>query len=203
VLLASLRGVVVRGPVTAEGHAFALTRDWLGPQTYEWEDADRRTALGELARRYLIGHGPAGPRDLATWSGLSLRDARAGFDSIRAELTDAEPGVVDLSWRSERAVPAPPRLLPAFDPYLLGWHERGFAVPEAYRRRVAPGGGMLRATATADGSAIGTWSISRRAGRGAAIRIDPFTPPSEAVMAALRDDADDVAEFEGGAPRRG
>ena len=43
---------------------------------------DRDAALAELARRYLRGHGPACDRDLAAWSGLPLRDARAGLAAI-------------------------------------------------------------------------------------------------------------------------
>ena len=37
-------------------------------------------ALGELARRYLVGHGPAGERDLAAWAGITLGAGRAVSD---------------------------------------------------------------------------------------------------------------------------
>ena len=74
--LASLRGLVVRGPMCRREQAYVLVRDWLGEQP---RSADRGSALAELARRYLVGHGPAGDRDLARWAGLPLRDARAGL----------------------------------------------------------------------------------------------------------------------------
>src|SRR5205807_526163 len=64
---ASLRHRVVRGPVQDGEHAYVLADTWLGPAP---EPLDRRDALTELARRYLAGHGPAGPRDLAVWAGM-------------------------------------------------------------------------------------------------------------------------------------
>jgi hypothetical protein len=65
-MLASLRGLAVRGPMVGKQHAYALVADWLGPQP----KVDREQALAELAGRYLAGHGPAGERDLAKWAGL-------------------------------------------------------------------------------------------------------------------------------------
>jgi hypothetical protein len=143
-----------QGTIVSNGAAFTLTRDWLGATP---RPQDRGVALAELARRYLRGHGPATAADLAAWSGLGLRDARAGLAAIGDEL--AEDGdLADLAGRGE-PVPSPPRLLPAFDPYLLGWKDRSFAVEPAFARRVHPGGGIIRATAVVDGGVVGTWTM--------------------------------------------
>jgi hypothetical protein len=103
---------------------------------------DRAAALAELGRRYLAAHAPADAADLARWAGISLRDARAAITDVPLP----EP---------ERV---PPRLLGAFDPYLLGWRDRSFAVPPEHARRVHPGGGMIRAVATDDGLVVGEWA---------------------------------------------
>jgi Winged helix DNA-binding domain len=137
--------------------------------------------LGELARRYLAAHRPAEPQDLAAWSGLPLRDARAGFAAA------GKPG----GGRPPARVA--PRLLPAFDPYLLGWRSRDFAVPAAHARAVHPGGGMLRATMTADGRAVGTWTL-----RGGKVALEPFAPLPARARAALERDAADVERFAAG-----
>src|SRR5215218_10097661 len=174
--LAARRGVAVLGPVRDGERAFALARDWLGATPELPLPADRRdAALAELARRYLRGHGQA----------------------IAAELADAGPGgLVDLAGRPEPPPEAlAPRLLPAFDPYLLGWKDRGFAVPDAHARRVHPGGGILRAVATSDGVAVGTWSARRR-GASLDIAIEPFGPLGVGVAEALDREAGDVARFE-------
>ena len=131
---------------------------------------DRDAALAELARRYLRGHGPACDRDLAAWSGLPLRDARAGLAAIAGELAEEQDGLVDLADRPPPPDrPLPELLLPAFDPYLLGWRDRSFAVPPAHARAVHPGGGIIRATIVADGVVTGTW----RRDRGRILR-EPF-----------------------------
>jgi winged helix DNA-binding protein len=211
-MLAALRGIAVLGPLRDDGgHAFVLTRDWLGAAPApELEGSERGAALAELARRYLAGHGPAAPADLAAWSGLTLRDARAGLEAIASELAQRDDDLVDLARRepapgaarSRDAAPGaarerdsppgaiPARLLAAFDPYLLGWKDRGFAVPARYAKRVHPGGGMLRATATVDGRAVGTWSVA-----GGAVALDLFARVDSAAKAALRADGQDVARF--------
>jgi uncharacterized Fe-S cluster-containing radical SAM superfamily protein len=151
-------------------------------------------ALAELARRYLRGHGPADAADLASWSGLPLRDARAGLAAIAGELTrDGE--LVDLTGRPDPPARLPARLLGAFDPYLMGWRERAFAVAPEHARRVHPGGGIVRATAIANGRAVGTWTMRR-----GAVVVAPFAPLPAFVAAALERDAADVARFESPAP---
>ena len=191
-MLAALRGVAVLGPLREDGdHAFALARDWLGtaPPT-ELAGAERDGALAELARRYLAAHGPAAPADLAAWSGLALRDARAGMTAIASELAERGDDLVDLAAREPTPEAIPARLLAAFDPYLLGWRDRAFAVPTRYAKRVHPGGGMLRATATVDGLAVGTWTSA-----GGKPKLEPFGRLPAGARAALAADADDVARF--------
>ncbi len=185
--LAAARGHVVLGPVRDGRQCFAPARDWLGsPQ----RAPDRDAALAELARRYLRAHGPAMDVDLAAWSGLPLRDARAGLAAIAAEL-EQDGALVDLARR-----PAPPRRLPArllggFDPYMLGWRERTFAVAHEHAQRVHPGGGIVRATAIANGRAVGTWTA-----KGGAVAVEPFAPLATGVSAALRREAAAVERFD-------
>jgi len=185
--LAAAEGSVVLGPVRDGAHRFALTRDWLGPQAAAPE---RATAVAELARRYLQGHGPATDADLATWSGLPLPDARAGLTAIAGEL-EQDGELVDLARRAAPPRRLEARLLPAFDPYLLGWRDRLFAVAPEYARRVHPGGGILRATAVTQGRVVGTWS--RRRGE---VAVEPFAPLGARVAAALEREAAAVTRFE-------
>jgi hypothetical protein len=196
-LFAALRGVLVLGPLKVDGQAFVLTEDWLGARPRaKVGESEREGVLSELARRYLRSHGPASPEDLATWAGLPLRDARAGFESIAPELVD-EGGLSALAGRNTEVALPPPNLLPAFDPYLLGWKDRGFAVAETHRRRVHPGGGILRSVVLVDGAAAGTWSIRRGREKTVTIDIDPFAPLTDEVVDALHQHAFDVARFEG------
>ena len=94
-MLACLRGIAVRGPMAGREHAYVLVRDWLGPL----KEVDRETALSELARRYLAGHGPAGARDLARWAGLPLRDVRKGLAGLASEIEERGDGLLALTRR--------------------------------------------------------------------------------------------------------
>jgi hypothetical protein len=194
-MLAGLRGLAVLGPLREGRPVLALTRDWLGEQPPAALGGERReAALAELARRYLAGHGPAGAGDLAAWAGLPLRDARAGLRALDG-LDDLGGGLVDLAGRDLPAARPPPRLLPAFDPWLLGWRDRAFAVAPGHARDVHPGGGVLRPVVTVAGVAAGTWSARRSAGR-IGIALAPFRPLGAAAARALRAEAADVARFE-------
>lgn len=194
--LAARRGVTVLGPVHDGTPLFAPARDWLGvaPAT-ELAGAEREAALAELARRYLAGHGPSTAADLAAWAGLPLRDARAGLGAIAGELEDLGGGLVELARSGRTPARLPARLLPAFDPYLLGWRDRSFAVPARHARRVHPGGGILRAVATVDGVAVGTWSTRRRGDR-VTVTVEPFVSLAPGAESALRAEARDVERFE-------
>jgi winged helix DNA-binding protein len=199
--LAARRGVAVLGPVRDGERCFALTRDRLGDApALPLEGEARDLALAELARRFVAAHGPATAADLAAWAGLPQRDARAGLAAIAGDLAQ-EGELVDLAARpradaAEREAALEPRLLPAFDPWLLHWKDRSFAVPAAHAKRVYPGGGMLRAVATADGRAVATWGARRQGGR-LAVEVEPFRRLPAAVRAALEAEADDVVRFEG------
>ncbi len=69
-------------------------------------------------------------------------------------------------------------------------------MPAEHARRVHPGGGILRATATVDGLAVGTWSARRPGGR-LTVEVKVFEPLEAEDAAALRAEAADLARFEG------
>ncbi len=185
-MLASLRGLVVRGPMVGREHAYALVRDWLG----EPARVDRDSALAELSRRYLAGHGPANARDLAKWSGLTLRDARVGLSAIASELSMRSDGLLDLAGRRSAAELPPPRLLGAFDPVLLGWSSRE-AIVGAHKVLVTVNG-LFRPFALVRGRAVATWSMST-----GEVVLQPFGRLASRDAAALRTDANDVLRYMG------
>ncbi len=192
----SLDGRIIRGPFRGAEQAFALTRDWLGEQPVPLAADDRARALAELARRFLAGHGPATAADLALWSGLPLRDAVAGLEGASAQLVETGDGLADL--KPPRRVPRtlPPRLLPAFDAYLLGWKDRTYAVPPERVAEIRVGG-LINPVAVVDGVAVGRWT-ARRSGPRIDVDITYWGDVGEPAEAALEAEAADVVRFEGG-----
>jgi hypothetical protein len=158
-LAATLDGQIVRGPVRGKEQTFVLVPDHLG----ELPDIDREEALDELGKRYAASHAPATDADLAYWSGLPLRDVR---------------GRLPRNKRGQSTF-ATAKLLPPFDPYIMGWKDRTFAIPPEMTKRVMPGGGMFRAVVLVHGRVAGTWS--RAAGR---VQLDA---PGEGLEAEIAD----------------
>jgi hypothetical protein len=183
-MLASLRGLIVRGPMLDGKHAYVLARDWLGAPG----PVDRDAALAELARRFLAGHGPADDRDLARWAGLPLRDARAGLAAIASKLEEREDGLMHLRDRAPAAELPPPKLLGPFEPLLLGWASREPVVGP--HKRLVTVNGIFRPFVLVDGRAAGTWAMP-----GGRVEIEPFGRLKPDHRAALEEDAADVARF--------
>jgi hypothetical protein len=184
--LASLRGLVVRGPMAGRQHAYVLVHDWLGPQ----KPVDRNAALAELARRYLAGHGPATDRDLARWAGVPLRDARAGLSAIASELIERDDGLVGLAGRPPAAEIPPPRLLGSFEPVLLGWVSREELLDA--NQVIVTVNGVFRPFAMVRGRAAALWRLD-----GGEVEVEPFARLTKKDAAALEADARDVMRFLG------
>ncbi len=182
---ATLDGLILRGPMVGGDHAFVLVADWLG----ERPKVDRERALAELARRYLVGHGPAADRDLAKWAQLPLRDARAGLQTIASELDRRPDGLVDLRRRPEAQLP-PPRLLGPYDPLLLGWESRRFLLDGA--PEVITDNGIIRAIALVRGRPAGTWMMV-----GGHVEMNLWHKQDRATAAELERDAAAVEAYLG------
>ncbi len=183
-------GVIAHGPLLdGKTETFVAADSWLAG--IERPELSRDEALARLASRYIRAFGPSTERDFAVWSGLPLRDARAGFGAISGELVEVDvegegmwvvDGVTGVGWVNEaldsstalrsaqndsegRGNDGPlVRLLGFFDTYLLGYRGRGLAVAPEYMSRVNAGGGMIRPVVTIDGLAVATWSWTRLRG---------------------------------------
>jgi hypothetical protein len=195
---AALEGAICFGPERVGEPTYVLVEDWI----HTGGGMVGNVARAELVRRYLAAYGPAGPKDLAGWSGLSVSEARAGFELVLDELLEVEvegsPSWILKSraaWLDEpREEGVVVRLLPSYDPYLLGYSSRDLTVPQQYAKRVHPGGGVLRPTLIVDGCAAGTWKL-KRGGAGLVATVEPLEDLSGQVTAALEDEVQDLGRF--------
>jgi hypothetical protein len=211
---AAARGLVCRGPdLDGDEPGYVLLEDWVGAGLGGPGDRrggppvdrarDPEDALAELARRYLGGHGPAAPEDLAAWSGLAVGRARRAFELAAGELEEVELGgrrlwapAGALAARSQAAGPVV-RLLGRFDDYLLGWRGRDLVLEARFARRVHTGGGWIHPVVVVDGRVAGTWR-ARRAGGRLELTVEPFAArlPGE-VRPGLEAEAADIGRFLG------
>ena len=147
----------------------ALAERWLEPQ-----DVSEDAGLEHLVRAYLRGFGPAPWRDIASWAGISVTDARRGGASLALRRYRDEDGqeLVDLADAdlTDPGTPAPVRFLPHWDANLLVHARRTGLLPEPYRSRVfSIRNPFSVGTYLVDGAVAGAWSL--RDGR---IVLDPF-----------------------------
>ena len=156
--LMTYEGEIVTGPYVGAKETMVLLRDWL-PGKPPRPPKDPRA---ELARRYLLGYGPATLDDFRWWSSLRAADARAGWTAIGDELVEESP---DL-WRhrSQRKGAAPAgtvHFLPVFDHYYLGYRDRSHVVASERTARMSAGGVFFPFVAV-DGKAVAQWRLRKR-----------------------------------------
>ena len=193
--MGALRGLLCHGSPRSGKPAVVLVRDWLGPP----RRIEPERGLPELASRYLVSHGPASPEDLAAWSGLRVAEARTAWKEVAGRLVEVKFGSRSLWMLSGASFDAPTgllRLLPAFDPYLLGWKGRELMLPKDHERKVFPGGGILRPTLIVEGMARGTWATTRTP-KGLEVTLRPFSRLSAPLLARVIAEAEDLGRFLG------
>jgi hypothetical protein len=186
-MAATLRGLLLRGPMVGREQAFASVEGWLGPPP---PALDPHAALALLAHRYLEGHGPAGPRDLAQWAGLTLGDARQAIAAIAGDVEPLGDEVVALAGAPRPSALPPPRLLGPFDPLLHGWASRTPIV--GTHAGVITTNGVFRPVALVDGRVVATWGL-----RAGVVTIHPLEAVAPPVLDALVADAARVLRFLG------
>lgn len=196
-----MEGVVCRGPDKGAKETYVLLKDSVEPG----REMPREKALAELARRYLNAYAPARPEDFATWSGLPMSEARAGWKLVADELMEVEvegrPAWIlksHMERLDERLTFDVPdvRLLARFDTYLLGYGNRDFAVAQQHAKRVITGGGIVHATVIVNGRIVGLWSSRRQRG-GLEVMVEPFEEFDAEVRTGLEVEVADLARFLG------
>ena len=195
---AALEGVICFGPNMDGTPSYSLV-DALVSASQDGADG----LLQGLAIRYLRAYGPADQADFAAWSGLTMRQARTAFEMAADDLEEVDVsgsrswmlrGRVDWLEGPEDTLVV--RLLPAFDPYLLGYRSRDLGVSGELAWRIHPGGGVIRPALLVDGRAAGTWSL-RRAKGGASIVVNPFEALSGLTEENIDREAADIGRFLG------
>jgi hypothetical protein len=194
---ASMEGMICEGPFRSGKPTYVLNSDWLEPAAGQ-ATKSREEALSQLVNRFLKGYGPAGPEDLAAWSGLPLTVAREAFENDSNSLTPVKLGDRNLWLLGEPAhgptEPAGVLLLPAFDTYLLGYTNRDLVLDSRFTQRVNAGGGIVKPAVMVDGRVAGTWALRRLKGAGR-VEVSPFDPLSPSALSELEARVEDLGRF--------
>jgi len=128
-LRAELDAVICNGPRRGKELTYALFDERVPAA----KPVDRDDALARLARRYFSSHGPATLKDYVWWSGLTVRDAKAGIALAGASLSrDDVDGFTYWSPCRLGGGGQPSstiaHLLPNYDEYLIAHKDRHLVV---------------------------------------------------------------------------
>jgi hypothetical protein len=183
------------GPSRGQSVTFVRPDVWLG----SWRDIDPDEAVVEVARRYLGAYGPATKDDFARWFGSWTGVGKAAWAGLADELVTvsiegqrADVLAADLKQLEGAAKASSVRLLPTFDPYLMGHNSRDHLFEPSYRPKVSRTAGWISAVVLVDGRVVGTWThtVAKQTLR---IAVEPFQKLPPEVRSEIRVRGDEIA----------
>jgi hypothetical protein len=193
---AARRGLLCFGPSRGQSVTFVDPKQWLG----SWRDIDPDAALVEVARRYLRAYGPATKVDFArwwgnwpgignaAWSGLVDELVPISIEGVRADIL-----AIDLNRIARARIEQQVVLLPAFDPYLMGYASRDHLFDPVHRWKVSRVAGWISPVVLINGRVEGTWShvASNKTLR---VSLKPFTKFPPKIKTEIKMRAESIAE---------
>ncbi len=199
---ASFRGHLCFAPNAGQNVRFTRPDRWLPG----WHGEEPGRALCEVTRRYLGAYGPVTREDYARWWGHAPPFAQKLIQSLGEEVTlvDVEgTRAWMLTAHAAEAVEASPpqsvRLLPAFDPWVIGASRD---VPDLlsgpYRDRIYRPQGWISPVLLINGRMDGVWRHELK-GRRVEVRIEPFTSIPTWARRMAEEEATRLSHFLGGA----
>ena len=132
---------------------------------------DPAQARETTVKQYLASYGPVSVKDISWWSGFTLTEVRRILHSLARETTEVEipelKGTCQMlaidKAALERLGPSEQpavNILPALDPYLMGYKERERYLDCKYYEMVFDRSGNSTSTILVDGRIVGVWDFS-------------------------------------------
>jgi hypothetical protein len=155
------------GPREGKQYTFVLLDDWVPNR----RNLTRDEAISEATRRYFTSHGPATVQDFAWWSGLTMKDVRAGIASTDLVEETIDGATYYMGADQATAQGDGVHLLPSFDEYMISYKDRSAIMDPADMQLVNRGlNGMFSPIIVIDGRIEGTW---KRKAKTHSVTIDP------------------------------
>jgi len=206
---ASFRGVLCFAPSQGGRVRFTTPATWVpGPL----DRPDAAEGLRVIAHRFLAAYAPATVDDLARWWGDGRRPAAGmlaalGDEAVEIDVEGQRAWVLaqDLPEMASAKPPQAARLLPAFDPWVIGTligkptSYRCDAVlrKPGHRRRIFSAQGWVSPVLLVNGQIVGVWTHTRK-GRKLLVEIEPFATLPVLARTQLEAEAERLATFLGG-----
>lgn len=171
-----------RGSWISSQYRWAPTATWL---TRVPTAMDPPAARANLVRRWLLTYGPGTLVDVAWWSGWGVRQARAALEqagAVEVQLDEGVGYVLESDSDSVGEVEPWVALLPALDPTVMGWKQRGWYLGE-HQRDLFDRNGNAGPTVWADGRIVGGWGQRPSGEVGVVLLSDVGSEAADAIAA--------------------
>ena len=181
---AELEGLVCSGARRGNQFTYAL----LDERAPNARTLGREEALAELAGRYFMSRGPATVQDFAKWSGLTIADARAGLEAVKArlrqEVVDGQTYWLPAAKPASKVASPAAWLLSIYDEYISGYKDRSAMGTAKVGARLVALGNALAYIIVIDSQIVGTWTRTRGK-EGVTIETNLFNRLTKAENRAL------------------
>jgi hypothetical protein len=190
-------GLICYGPSRGAEATLVRVDQWLPRQKQVSVDKAQAT----LFHRYLRAYGPATLQDFSRWSGIpmsrvnQLRELLQDVVQFDVEGSQLLLNVNDYDDLRDSALEElNVRLLPGFDPYLLGHAAKDHMVEPRNYKRVYRDQWWISAVVLVNGRIEGTWTYSKRRGR-TEVDIQPFKKLSVKVRDQIEIEGASLTKF--------
>ncbi len=167
---------------------------------------DPAQARETTVKQYLASYGPVSVKDISWWSGFTMTEVRRILQSLARETAEVEIPEVKGTYLMlatdkaalERLGPSEQsavNLLPALDPYLMGYKDRERYLDYKYYEMVFDRSGNSTSTILIDGRVAGVWDFSE--GPKPTVKLFTFHNLEKKVLRVVESRARAVGQFIG------
>jgi hypothetical protein len=125
-------------------------------------------AKEQMIKQYITSYGPVSMKDISWWTGFSKGDVKRFFDALKKDLVSVQVSGIsgshymllsDNESLNSIKLPATPQvhLLPALDPYLMGFKDRQRFLDDTYTPWIYDRSGNATYSILIDGRISGVW----------------------------------------------
>lgn len=192
---AGLQKLICFGIKQGSEQTYTLLDEWLP----NYKTLDRKSALYKLTQQYFYSHGPASLQDYIWWSGLSVSDAKEGFNGIRTLLDETVFNGKEYYYSKNLKLKddiLPTCLLAAFDEYFIAYKDRSLSLDATYHKQIMQANGIFNPIILLQGNIVGTWKRTIKKNT-IYIELFPFSKLSKNDIGEIQIAAEHYASFLG------
>jgi hypothetical protein len=155
---AELEGLICSGAMQDKQFTYALLEE----RVSSVKPFTKEEALAELVKRYFITRGPATLKDFAWWSGLTMKEAKEGYEDVKSnfvkEIINREEYIFFPATYTTKIDPGKATfLLPDYDEYAISYKDRSAIFSEYNTGTKGRGNAIFSHMIILEGKVQGTW----------------------------------------------